>query len=298
MSGVTLWAALASSIISVGLSYRLTRPLQKLSRAAATLAEAGNVEKIPVTRRDEVGELTVSFNEMVDRIQHQRQLRQQMVADIAHELRTPLSIIRLELSSVADGLQDPAVATVSMQQELDALEKLINDLNLLALADAQELKLDLRDVDAVDFLTQAVRQWEQPARQSGMPIHLMLPPREEILIQADEHRLYQILNNLVSNALRYASTSPRLEISLEANENRSVQFSVRDFGPGIPPEDIPHLFERFYRVTRHEAAKIGGSGLGLAIAKRLVDLHGGKIWCESRLGEETRFIVELKTSLE
>lgn len=295
VSGVTLWAALASSIISIGLSYRLTRPLQKLSQAAATLAEAGDVEKIPVTRRDEVGELTVSFNEMVDRIQHQRQLRQQMVADIAHELRTPLSIIRLELSSVADGLQDPTVATVSMQQELDALEKLIGDLNLLALADAHELKLNLREVDAVDFLTQAVRQWEQPARQSSMLIELKLPPREEILMQADERRLYQILNNLVGNALRYASASPTLEISLAVKDGGSVQFSVRDFGPGIPPEDIPHLFDRFYRVTQHEGSKTGGSGLGLAIAKRLVDLHAGKIWCESRLGEGTLFVVEFKS---
>ncbi|MEM7799559.1 MAG: ATP-binding protein [Chloroflexota bacterium] len=291
---MTLWAALASSLVSLALSYRLTKPIQKLSEAATALAESGEAEMIPVTRNDEVGELTEIFNDMATRLKEQRHLRQQMTADIAHELRTPLSIMRLELNGIADGLQDPAAAVISLEQEINALERLIEDLNLLALTDAQELKLDLREVDAVDFLIQAKRVWDQPTEQHEMRIKLDLPIQEEVLIEADERRLYQILNNLVSNALRYASTSPTLEIGLHLPNHETVQFSVRDYGPGIPQEDIPHLFDRFYRVKGKRAADTVGTGLGLAIAKRLVELHNGRIWCESKLGEGSAFIIKLK----
>ncbi|MEM9773679.1 MAG: HAMP domain-containing sensor histidine kinase [Chloroflexota bacterium] len=291
--GISLWATVISIILSLILSYRLSQPLRKLRQAAATLADSGEVEELPITRYDEIGELTAIFNEMSGRIQHQRHLRQQMVADIAHELRTPLSVMKIELSSLVDGLQDPANVTVSLQQEIDTLEKLIGDLNLLALADAQELKLDLREIDAADFLTQATRQWEQPAHQHGMTINLILPHNHEILIQGDERRLYQVLSNLVNNAFKYAADNPKLEISLVEVNDKTIQFRVRDFGSGIPPEDIPYLFDRFYRVKGNQVLEAGGSGLGLAISKRLVDLHGGRIWCESKLGEGSQFVVEL-----
>lgn len=293
VASLSIWAGLASSIVSIILSYRLTRPLKRLTEAAAALAERGETEEIPVTRFDEVGNLTVMFNDMAGRLKLQRQLRQQMVADIAHELRTPLSIMRLELSSVIDGFQNAETAYPAIESELRTLERLISDLNLLALSDAHELELEMRELDAVDFLVQATRQWEQPARQSDMSIELQLPPQEEILIQADERRLYQILNNLVTNAFRYASQGSKLTLSLEIGDDHAVQFKVRDFGPGIPEADVPHLFDRFYRVTGDQIAETGGSGLGLAIAKRLVELHHGRIWCESQMGEGTLFVVEL-----
>lgn len=283
---VGLWSAVITLLVSIVLAYQLTQPLRQLSTAAQAIATGQPPPQLPVKTQDEIGELTTTFNEMAAAIEQQKQLRQQMVADIAHELRTPLSVMQLEIEGLEDGLQSAAEAVPTLKTKIKTLERLITDLRLLSLADAQELHLAFTSLDLAEFLTQTARSWQSQA--AAQKIELVLNLETELpLIQADEGRLYQVLQNLISNALRHTPPHGRVEIGGRDNDDTTVMIWVKDSGVGIPAEELPHIFERFYRADKSRSRETGGSGLGLAITKRLIALHEGRIWAESRMGEGT-----------
>jgi signal transduction histidine kinase len=205
-----------------------------------------------------------------------------MMADIAHELRTPLSVMKLEIEGLTDGLQPPERAAEALQTEIVALEQLIEDLRLLSLAEAGGLDLHLAETKLRPLLTEIVTTWQNQARSQQITLRLAvaeaLPP-----VLADARRLGQVFHNLVSNALRYTPLGGTITLGGRV-EGVEVWLWLADSGPGLPAEVLPHLFERFYRADPSRSRETGGSGLGLAIARQLVLLHGGRIWAESEQG--------------
>ncbi|MCB9077567.1 MAG: HAMP domain-containing protein [Anaerolineaceae bacterium] len=289
--GAGLLAGVLGLVTSFFLAKNLTAPILALNRAARQLA-AGQSPVLPAVRnQDEIGELTATFNHMVEALATQQRLRQQLVADIAHELRTPLSIMQLELEGLEDGLQEPALAAHALYGELKKLEQLIEDLRLISLVDAGGLQLEKETVDLGWFLPTVVQSWRKQLDQQQIAVTIDLAPDLPPL-QADVRRLTQVLNNLISNAIRYTPEDGRLTIKAQA-QPQTVLITLTDTGLGISAEDLPHIFDRFYRADHSRNRKTGGSGLGLAIAKQLVTLHGGRIWAESQPSQGTTFFLTL-----
>ncbi|MCB0211060.1 MAG: HAMP domain-containing protein [Anaerolineae bacterium] len=293
--GAGLLAGIMALVTSFFLARNLTAPLLALNQAARQLAAGQSPELPPVRNQDEIGELTATFNHMVDVLATQRRLRQQMVADIAHELRTPLSIMQLELEGLEDGLQEPEQATRSLHGELKKLEQLIEDLRLISLVDAGGLQLEKETVELDDFLPTVVKSWEKQLDKQQITVALDIAPNLPPL-QADTRRLTQVLNNLIGNAIRYTPSAGNLTITAQG-QSQTILITLTDTGPGIVAEDLPHIFERFYRADQSRTRKTGGSGLGLAIAKQLVTLHGGHIWAESQPNQGTTFYITLPAAL-
>jgi signal transduction histidine kinase len=267
----------------------------------------------------ELAELATAFNSMAAELERQQQLRRQLVADIAHELRTPLSVLRVQLESLEDGIEQPTPTTLaSLSEEVGLLTRLVDDLRLLSLADAGQLSLAIADVDAVAAAERVVRTATTRARQQGVDLRAELPmvgsdAGPPLRVLADPQRLAQVLGNLVENALRYTPTGGVIVVRVRGMGDGGwgledqllrpsphppspipcIVFEVADTGPGIPADQLSHIFERFYRTDKARARETGGSGLGLAIVQRLVEMQGGRIWASSAVGRGAIFHVAL-----
>lgn len=296
-----LWAsgfvAVAALVAAAVLSRQLVGPLRKLTEASEAMASGDLTQRVDVHTRDEIGELAQAFNGMAQDLEAADVQRQQMTADIAHELRNPLSIIRGNLEAMLDGVYPiDAEHLGPIYEETILLQRLVQDLRLLSLADAGQLQLVRADVDIAALLGAIADSVQAVAEDQG--IHLdSIVPDEPLVVVGDTDRLRQVIGNLVSNALRYTSTGG--SVTLRAwEQGRQVRVAVSDTGPGIAPEDQPHLFDRFYRADAARDRASGGSGLGLAIARALVEAHGGQIGVESTLGVGTTFTVTLERRSE
>jgi signal transduction histidine kinase len=230
---------------------------------------------------------------MVDNLRRSEKLRETMTADIAHELRTPVTIIQGTLEALLDGIYEPTAQTIApIYEETLHLGRLIDDLRDLALAEAGELRLS-REVTDIGQLVRQVVEAAVPSMDEAPNVEVIA--EEGLLsISVDPKRIRQVIANLLSNAIRYTPTSGRIEISIHGAEGE-VEVYVSDTGPGISPEDLPRLFERFYRgdPARNRS---GGSGLGLAIARRWVEAHGGRIWAENNRTGGARFTFRLPSA--
>jgi two-component system sensor histidine kinase BaeS len=269
---------------------RITRPLRALTAAAQHLSSGGAVPPVPVRGEDEIAGLTRAFNTMAANRAQLEQARKAMVSDVAHELRTPLSNIRGWLEAAQDGVSDldPALVTLLLKEAL-VLQHVVDDLQDLAVADAGSLRLTLEPVAVPAVLAQVRTAHEVRAAQAGITLSVS---SEELTVEADAVRLRQILDNLVANALRYVPSGG--SVSVEAVlDGAEVVISVADTGSGISAEDLPHVFDRFWRADKSRARSTGGSGLGLAIVRKLVEAHGGSVGVTSAPGLGTTFVVRL-----
>jgi two-component system, OmpR family, sensor histidine kinase BaeS len=231
-----------------------------------------------VRTRDEIGELATSFNQMSAHLAQANQLRRQMTADIAHDLRTPTSVIMGYTEALSDGkLAGTADIYQIMHKEAQHLTHLIEDLRLLSLADAGELSLLPETITPRALLEQTAAAHAIQAKQRNIALDIVAAP-DLPAVQVDPDRMNQVLGNLVSNALRYTPAGGRITLAA-GQQNGRIWLQVRDTGDGIPPGDLPHIFNRFYRGDKSRAA--GESGLGLAIARSIVEAHGGTITAES-----------------
>jgi two-component system sensor histidine kinase BaeS len=249
-------------------------------------------QQVQVRSRDEIGQLAVSFNQMTRDLAQASQARKQMTADLAHDLRTPLTILRGYTEGLKDGrIQGSAALFGVMHSEVEHLRHLVEDLRVLSLADAGELPLNRRAIDPSALIERAGLAYIVQAEQSGVALQVC-PASDLPSILVDTDRLTQVLNNLVSNALRYTAHGA---ITLSAcHEGAQVLLRVSDTGSGIAPEDLPHIFDRFYRADKARQRDDGGaSGLGLAIAKAIIDAHSGVITVNSTLGQGTTFTITL-----
>jgi signal transduction histidine kinase len=300
---VAVVAGLGAVLLILGLSRRILAPVEALT-AAVRRMEAGDLsQRVEVTSQDEIGELARAFNAMADGLARLEELRRNMVTDVAHELRTPLSNIRGYLEALQDGVVEPERHIIdSLHEEAMLLNRLVDDLQELSLAEAGQLKLKRQPVALADVVDRAVEAVRPRAEAKGVTARVDLP--EDLLVDVDPQRIGQVLRNLLENALTH--TPPGGEIAVAARaacpepsrrQGQWVEVSVRDTGSGIAAEDLPYVFERFYRADRSRSRTTGGAGLGLAIAKQLIEAHGGRIWVESTEGEGSTFTFALPTSI-
>ena len=263
-------------ILALFLAYRLLAPIQQLNRAAEKLSRGDLSQRVQVSGKDELAELGQTFNSMAEGLQRAGEVRRAMTADIAHELRTPLSVQRANLEALQDGIYP--LTTEQLQPILDQnllLTRLVDDLRSLALAEAGQLTLEYIPTDLGALTVRMVERFSAQAEAAGVRLsletHQTLPN-----IAIDPGRVEQIITNLLSNALRYTPTGGRIDLAL-GQQAEYLLLTVHDSGPGIPVETLPYIFERFYRADRSRTRAEGGSGLGLAIARQFAEAHGGAL---------------------
>lgn len=283
-----LAAGVAAVVVTLFISGRILRPVGHLTAAAEQMSQGDLSARVPVESDDELGQLAIAFNSMAGSIAEQEQLRRNMVGDVAHELRTPLTNLRGYLEAVRDGLISADTALVdSLYEETMLLTRLVADLHELAQAEAGQLNLVRAPAALPDVVEQAVQILRPQADAKGVALSVDLAP-DLPEVDIDRERIGQVLRNLMNNAL--AHTPPGGEIGISARQDGGfVNIAVRDTGEGISPDDLPHVFDRFYRADRSRARQTGGYGLGLAIVKQLVLAHGGTITVESEAGKGSTF---------
>ena len=277
-------AAIVAVILTLLLSRRITSPIEQLTAAVQQMARGSVPAHVAVPGRDEIARLATAFNAMADSIARQDELRRRMVGDVAHELRTPLTNLRCEIEALQDGLANPDSSRLaSLHEEVLHLGHLADDLQDLAVADAGGLQLHCEPID----LMPALRRVVDLCARDETAVTMTGP--ESLPIRADALRITQIFRNLLDNAVRHAN---RIDISV-ADAGGNVAVAITDNGPGIPPDELERIFERFYRVDDARTREGGGAGLGLAIVRRLVELHHGTVRAENVPDGGARFRVEL-----
>nr|MBA3534861.1 HAMP domain-containing protein [Ardenticatenales bacterium] len=262
---------------------RLMAPLQRLVDVTQHIAEGRFEQRVTEEGTEEIAELARSLNEMAAALQQSETLRRNLVADIAHDLRTPLSVLQGNLQALLDDVYPLEKAEIAnLYDETRMLSRLVNDLREMGLAEAGQLSLHPEPLEIGGLLQDITSLYVEVAAEQNITVALDAPTDLPLTL-ADPERTRQVLHNLLSNALRH--TSPQGTITLRAaSAPAAVRVSVQDSGPGIPAADLPRLFERFWRADKSRSREYGGSGLGLAIVKHLVELQGGEIGVESREG--------------
>ena len=284
----SLVSLLIALILGGVLIQSFTRPIRKLAAATEAVAGGNLGYQVEIDSEDELGRLASSFNSMSADLEKADQSRKQMTADIAHDLRTPLSVLHGYTEAMNEGKLDgnPEIYQV-MHQQAQHLNYLIEDLRTLSLLDSGELSFQIQNIDPGPILEQILKAFQPIAREKDLTVHLELP-KDLPRVNLDPDRLNQILGNLVSNAIQVLSSGGKIILSGE-REKDSLILQVQDNGPGIQEEDLPHIFDRFYRADKTRKSDDGSSGLGLAIAKKLVEAQGGSISVESEIDQGTTF---------
>ena len=287
-----LIAAGLALFLGIFLSQTLTRPIRELTRATHAISEGDLSQSVPVRSEDELGELAKAFNRMSAELMRSVGARKQMTADIAHELRTPLSLILGHAEAVHDGVLPPSTENFEIiREEATRLEHLVNDLRTLSLADAGELSMQFQTVDPERLLQDVVSLYPYQAQKKDISLALAiagpLPP-----LEVDPVRMTQVLTNILDNAMRHTPENGRILLTGKLVDH-DVEISVQDSGPGLNVEDADRIFERLYRTDASRQREDGGSGLGLAIAKSIVQAHNGQISAESEAGKGLKIKIRL-----
>ena len=270
------------------LSRRILGPVEALTEAARRMGQGDLSRRVEVRSRDEIGDLAQAFNGMADSLARVEQLRRNMIGDIAHELRSPLTNIRCQLETMQDGLAAPSPEIIaSIHEEAMLLNRLIEDLQDLALAEAGQLRLQREVVALGAVIDQAVNALRHQAISKRLTLNVDLQPGLAP-VTADSERVGQVLRNLLANAITHTPSEGRIEIRARSI-GADVEVTVTDTGPGIAPEHLPFVFERFYRADDSRARSTGGAGLGLAIVKQLVEAQGGRVWVKGEPGKGSCF---------
>ncbi|HLF87326.1 MAG TPA: ATP-binding protein [Anaerolineales bacterium] len=290
-------ASVAAILLTIMLSRRILRPIEALTKASREMGEGKLNQRVTIQTRDEIGDLANAFNAMADGLSRQEQLRRNMVSDVAHELRTPLSNVRGYLEAIQDGLVKPTEEVIdSLHEEVMLLNRLVDDLQELALAEAGQLHLRPVPVKLEGIVTKALTALQRKIGDKNITVLADLAPDLPDL-EVDPERIGQVLRNLIMNAIAYMPSGG--SITLRAYQvNGGVEVQVQDNGIGIAEEHLSYIFERFYRVDESRTRATGGAGLGLAIVKQLVQAHGGEIYIESVIGAGTtvKFTLPMSTA--
>lgn len=286
IAGVTGWL----------MAERITRSLRHLRDAASDLDLRDLSQRVPVEGTDEISEVATAFNRMCDRLERTERSRRQLLADVAHELRHPLTLLQGRLDLMQEGrVPIDAEALLPLEDEVLRLTRLVGDLRDLSLAEVGGLALHRQRLDLGQQVSDLLGAMEPLAEEKGIGLAGEIAPNLPA-ISADPGRMRQVLTNLLLNALQYTDPGGRVTVRVQADHG-GIQVQVCDTGRGIPDSDLPHIFDRFYRVEKSRSRESGGSGLGLAIVRSLVELHGGGVMVQSSEGEGSCFTVVLpKTS--
>jgi len=267
-----------------------------LAQTAERIGAGGYQARVPVPDAgDELAALAWAFNRMAQALESTERRRQALLADLAHELRTPLATLEGYVEGLADGVVAPDQdAWTVLQSELVRLRRLVEDLETLSRAEERQLDLRPGPVDPDGLVTRAVRAAEPAYKAKGVALQASIDPLLP-LVSVDPDRLGEVLGNLLGNALRHTPPGGRVQVSAHEDGDQ-VELSVTDSGEGIPPELLERVFERFFRVDAARTRDGGGSGLGLTISRAIVEAHGGRLWADSAgYGRGARFVVRLPT---
>ncbi len=294
----TFWSVIVGTTAAGGLSYwvskRIVQPLTQIEQVTKKFASGNLDERLPPSEIPEINQLATSFNTMAVSLEDVEHRRRELVSDLTHELRTPLTVVRGYLEELSGGRIEATPAVYQqLTKETKRLERLINDLQELSKAEAGYLPIKLQPVDLRPLLEALVQKFSDQLLEDGPQLHLQCPDQLPMVL-ADIDRVEQVLVNLIGNALTYTdkgSITVQAEVQSEGGKvlTPRLWIAVTDTGVGIAPEDLPHVFERFWRAEKSRNQHTGGTGIGLAISQRLVELQGGEIEVESQLGVGSTF---------
>lgn len=272
---VALLTLVASFGIALLLSRRLVKPIQSLRRSSSELANGNYAIRISVDSHDELGLLSEDFNRLAETLQKHEQDRRQWIMDIAHELRTPLSILRGEIEAIQDGISQAGPETIhSLHQEAVHLQRLVEDLYTLSVSDSGSLTYHKNRQDVAVLLQDSLSQFNSRLQEKNLTLHTDI--QQPAWCHADAQRLQQLFKNLLRNSLRYTDAPGKLQVSLHTGPDQVI-IHFEDSAPGVPEQSLPRLFERLYRVESSRSRATGGAGIGLSICYNIVQAHGGQI---------------------
>ena len=284
-------------ILLVSLLLRRTlRPVRVLATAARHLGEGDLSQRVPEGGHDELGLLSDTFNTMAEGLEKAEKQRRNLMADVAHELRTPIFNIQGRLEAIADGVFEPDADTInSSHQQVKHLNNLVEDVRTLALAESRKLQLDIQPHLITEVLERCMEDFRAQAELKGISLTLLTDP-DIPPIPIDRTRISQVVHNLLQNAIYHTPSGGEVTVSARKTGHERIRVSIADTGSGIREESLPFVFDRFYRVDQVRAIDTGGSGLGLAIAKELIEAHGGIIHAENNTDKGSSFVFELPVS--
>ncbi len=296
INGSLLWIGIAAGLTGIAvvtfLSRRTMAPLRGLETAAARLGQGDLGQRVPVSSDDEIGRLSRTFNVMAAELEQVEDLRRNLVADVAHELRTPIANIQGYLEAMRDGVMDATEGSLgNVLGQVGNLTHLVDDLSLVAQAEAGVLRLSPEPTSVGDLVQETTDAFQPRASAKGVGLTSRVT-QDLPTIQMDRARISQVLGILLDNAVIHTPAGGTIEVSAEP-ARAGVRLTVADSGAGMEPDELEHAFERFYRADPSRSRATGGVGLGLTIAKQLVEAHGGRIWAESTPGEGSRVRFEL-----
>jgi signal transduction histidine kinase len=295
---ITMAAAIA---LGWFLAFQVVRPVRALLQGTRNITEGKLDYRVNIKSRDELGELSQTFNIMAENLEKNEQSRRRLTADIAHELRTPLTIIEGTVDGIIDGVFPPdAERLTSIKEQTALLTRLIADLRDISLAESGQLKLNIVPADLAEIISRKVSQIQPAATEKGIQITTDLNTNIE-KVNIDPVRMEQVIYNLLTNAMKYTPSGGHVTVVLKKVDGgesphlpgTGILITVSDTGIGIAPEHLAYIFERFYRVQDSCERAAGGTGLGLAIVKQLMEAHNGRVWVESEPGKGSRFSVWL-----
>jgi signal transduction histidine kinase len=292
---VLLAGALAAGIalvIARWVARGMTQPLRDMAQAARRMETGDYTQRVHTSSRDEVGQLAQAFNRMSAELDQLERLRRDLVANVSHELKTPISALRAHLENLLDGVERPDPETLQvMLAQSERLGRLVDQLLDLSRLESGDVPLHREEVALAPLVSQVLSEIEVAGAGRSVELERAVP--EDLpAVYADRERIHQVLFNLLDNAVRFTPAGGRVTVSADRHDG-SVDVHVADTGPGIPPEHLPRLFERFYRADPARSQKEGGTGIGLAIARSVVEAHGGRIWADSSPGQGSVFTFEL-----
>ncbi len=294
------WQFLVASAIAAALALLMvrwlargmTQPLRDMATAARTMEQGDYSQRVETRSRDEVGQLATAFNRMSSELESLEQLRKDLVANVSHELKTPITALRAHLENLLDGVEQPDPETVQvMLAQADRLGRLVDQLLDLSRLESGDVPLDRQPLALEPLVAEVVSEIQVAGSGRGVQVGCVVPP-DLPPVWADRERIHQVLFNLLDNAVRFTPAGGRVKVSA-SRHNGVCEVSVEDTGPGIEPEHLPRLFERFYRADPARSSKQGGTGIGLAIARSVVEAHGGHIRAQSEPGRGSVFTFDL-----
>lgn len=288
-------ALIIGIILSYWISRRMTSPLQGLTKAVQRVGEGSLDEQVPVTTKDEVGQLATAFNGMAENLKKQERLRKQFTADIAHELRTPLTSIRSYIEAFQDGVLPANKENLAIiNEEIERLTRLSSDLKDLNVAEMGALRPYLTQVNLSALIDKTVNMLSPLIQEKGISLAWHKP--ESTLIEGDEYLLTRLFYNLLHNAYKFTESPGKIEVQMELRHQEAL-ITISDSGIGIPEEDLPFIFERFYRSEKSRSRETGGTGIGLALAQQIALLHQGTLTVESCPDKGSRFMLLLPLTI-
>ncbi len=294
--GVTLLAIFLAFLIGSYTAKRLSMPIAKVINTAYEIS-TGNLDarRVEKTKIKEINQLTEAINHLAESLKQQETLRKRLTADVAHELRTPLTTLQSHMEAMLDGIWDMDQARLKVcYSEIMRVNRMVKDLEKLAKYESEDLNLETTNFNLKELIQQIIISFESEFYQKKVTIYFS---GTDTQIKADQDKISQVIVNLLSNSLKYTPANGRVEIGLSENKDE-IEMIVSDTGSGIPAEDLPYIFERFYRVDKSRNRISGGSGIGLAIVRSIIEAHHGTIQVESELGIGTRFIIKLPKNVD